>query len=176
MYCLWTLILQRPVPYSIKTWTRFKLLVGYSQVLIRMWQGMGLAKCLNAASMRRRRRKITSRNYSRSLVRLIFKAYRVITKHLSTASTTKPLILCVFSQGRCFCTHTLHQIKLPTIMSGMPQASLRIVNEKQQLMNASSLGAVSWTHPGVAALGLNHNTQDVNTAFCVPLNATLPYF
>jgi len=139
---------------------------------------MGLAKCLNAASTRRRRRKTTSRNYIRSLTRLISKAYRVITKHLSTASTARPLILCAFSQGQRFCTHTLHlhRIKLPTIMSGMPQVSLRIVNEKQQLMNTSSLGEVGWTHPGVAALGLNRNTQDVNTAFCVASNATLPYF
>jgi hypothetical protein len=74
-------------------------------------------------------------------------------------------------------------MKLPTIMSGMPQVSRRIVNEKQQLMNASSLEALDWTYPGVAgrlepclSAGLNRNTQEVNTAFCVESNATLPYF
>jgi hypothetical protein len=67
-------------------------------------------------------------------------------------------------------------------MSGTPQVSRWIVNEKQQLMNASSLEAVDWAHPGISALescltvGLNRNTQEVNTAFCVESNATLPYF
>jgi hypothetical protein len=68
-------------------------------------------------------------------------------------------------------------------MSGMPQVSRRIVNEKQQLMNPSSLGVVPrTTRPGVGApepcltAGLNRNTQEVNTAFWVESNATLPYF
>jgi hypothetical protein len=59
-----------------------------------------------------------------------------------------------------------------------------MVNEKQQLMNPSSEGlAVSkpvGTGGAVAALcaivGLNRNTHDVKTAFCVESKATLPYF
>jgi len=58
-----------------------------------------------------------------------------------------------------------------------------MVNEKQQLMNPSSLGVVSKpVGPGVAApapcviVGLNRNTHEVKTAFCVESNATLPYF
>jgi hypothetical protein len=68
-------------------------------------------------------------------------------------------------------------------MSGMPQVSRRIVNEKQQLINPSSFGAVpSTARPGEVApeprvtAGLNRNTHEVNTAFCVESNATLPYF
>jgi hypothetical protein len=72
-------------------------------------------------------------------------------------------------------------MKLPTIISGIPQVSLRIVNEKQQLTKPS-LPEVRGVRPGVAdpgpclTAGLERNTQDVNTAFCVESNATLPYF
>jgi hypothetical protein len=76
-----------------------------------------------------------------------------------------------------------HRIKLPTIMSGIPQVSLRIVNEKQQLTNPSlpGVGAMG-ARPGVVvpglcfATGLNRNTQEVNTAFCDESNAMLQYF
>jgi len=58
-----------------------------------------------------------------------------------------------------------------------------MVNEKQQLMKPFSLGVVSkLAGAGVAApvpcviVGLNRNTHDVKTAFCVESNATLPYF
>lgn len=68
-------------------------------------------------------------------------------------------------------------------MSGIPQVSLRIVNEKQQLTNPSLLGVGTMgARPGVVvpelcfATGLNRNTQEVNTAFCDESNATLQYF
>ena len=75
-----------------------------------------------------------------------------------------------------------HRIKLPTIMSGIPQVSLRIVNEKQQLTNPSLPGIGRGARPGVVVpgfcftIGLNRNTQEVNTAFCDESNATLQYF
>jgi hypothetical protein len=76
-----------------------------------------------------------------------------------------------------------HRIKLPTIMSGIPQVSLRIVNEKQQLTNLSLPGVgTRGARPGVVVpgfcftTGLNRNTQEVNTAFCDESNATLQYF
>jgi hypothetical protein len=76
-----------------------------------------------------------------------------------------------------------HRMKLPTIMSGIPQVSLRIVNEKQQLTNPSLPEVVTrGARPGVdvpepcLTAGLDRNTQEVNTAFCVESNATLPYF
>ena len=66
----------------------------------------------------------------------------------------------------------------------MPHISLRIVNEKQQLMKPSSFGVVPSCNrlPGVLVpefeliMGLNRSTHDVSTAFCVESNATLPYF
>ena len=64
-------------------------------------------------------------------------------------------------------------------MSGIPQVSLRIVNEKQQLTDPSLPGGA---RPGVVVsgfcftIGLNRNTQEVNTAFCDESNATLQYF
>ena len=68
-------------------------------------------------------------------------------------------------------------------MSGIPNESRRIVNEKQQFIKPSSFGAVpSMPRPGEAApeprvtAGLNRNTHEVNTAFCVESNATFPYF
>jgi hypothetical protein len=76
-----------------------------------------------------------------------------------------------------------HRIKLPTIMSGIPQVSLRIVNEKQQLTNPSLPGVGSrGARPGVVVpvfcftKDLDRNTQEVNTAFCDESNATLQYF
>jgi len=58
-----------------------------------------------------------------------------------------------------------------------------MVNEKQELMNPSSVGVVSKTvGPGVAApapcviVGLDRNTHDVKTAFCVESKAALSYF
>jgi hypothetical protein len=61
-------------------------------------------------------------------------------------------------------------------MLGMPQVSRRIVKDRQQLMNPSSLGnsgcllfprdvAVMATAPGVVIKGLYRRTQDVRTAF-----------
>ena len=64
-------------------------------------------------------------------------------------------------------------------MSGMPQVSLRIVKEKQQLTNPSLPEVViRGACPDCSCLtaGLDRNTQDVSTAFCVESNATLPYF
>ena len=67
-------------------------------------------------------------------------------------------------------------------MSGIPQVSLRIVNEKQQLTNPSLPGVGRGVRPGVVVpgfcftTGLNRNTQEVNTAFCDESNATLQYF
>jgi hypothetical protein len=71
-----------------------------------------------------------------------------------------------------------HRMKLPTITSGIPQVSLRIVNEKQQLTNPSLPEvATRGTDPGPCLTrGLDRNMQEVNTAFCVESNATLPYF
>jgi hypothetical protein len=68
-------------------------------------------------------------------------------------------------------------------MSGIPQVSLRIVNEKQQLTNPSLPGVgTRGARPGVAVpgfcftRGLNRKTQEVNTAFCDESNATVQYF
>jgi hypothetical protein len=82
------------------------------------------------------------------------------------------------------CRVRQQRMKLPTIISGMPQVSRRMVNEKQQLTNPSSLGVgvskpagrgVTAPAPGVI-VGLNRNTHDVKTAFCVESKATFPYF
>ncbi len=74
-------------------------------------------------------------------------------------------------------------MKLPTIISGIPQMSLRIVNEKQQLTNPSLPGiGTRGARPCVSVPGfclttdLVLNTQEVNTAFCDESNATLAYF
>ncbi len=68
-------------------------------------------------------------------------------------------------------------------MSGIPQVSRRIVNEKQQLTVASLPGVGTRdARPGIGVpgscliIGLDRNTQEVKTAFCVESNATLPYF
>ena len=78
-----------------------------------------------------------------------------------------------YKQGMC--GQLQHFMKLPTIMLGMPQVSRRIVKDRQQLMNPSSLGnsgcllfprdvAVMAT-AGVVIRGLYRRTQDVSTAF-----------
>ena len=76
-----------------------------------------------------------------------------------------------------------HRIKFPTIMSGIPHESLRIVNEKQQLTNPSLPGVgTRGARPEIIVpefcftRGLNRNTQEVKTAFCDESNATLQYF
>jgi hypothetical protein len=68
-------------------------------------------------------------------------------------------------------------------MSGIPQVSLRIVNEKQQLTNPSLPGVgTRGARPGVAVPGscftegLHRKTQEVNTAFCDESSATVQYF
>ena len=71
-------------------------------------------------------------------------------------------------------------MKLPTIILGIPHLSRLMVNEKQQLMKPSSLGASSppslFRSDVVLIKGLYRNTQDVSTAFWVESNATWPYF
>jgi hypothetical protein len=71
-----------------------------------------------------------------------------------------------------------HRMKLPTIMSGIPQVSLRIVNEKQQLTSPSlpEVGTRGAVPEPCFTTDLDRNMQEVNTAFCVESNATLPYF
>ena len=68
-------------------------------------------------------------------------------------------------------------------MSGIPQVSLRIVNEKQQLTNPPFPGVgTRGARPDVVVpgfcftTGLKRNTLEVNTAFCDESNATLQYF
>lgn len=76
-------------------------------------------------------------------------------------------------------------MKLPTINVGIPYGSLRMVNEKQQLIMPCSLGGGPCCPgvllPGVAApevgsRGLKRRTHDVSTAFWFVSNATWPYF
>ena len=88
-------------------------------------------------------------------------------------------------------------MKLPTINVGIPYGSLRIVNEKQQLIMPSSRGAsgcgsaealplapAPWLlllgagvpETDVGRFGLKRNTQEVRTAFWFVSNATWPYF
>ena len=58
--------------------------------------------------------------------------------------------------------------KFPIIAVGMPQASRRIVNEKQQLIYCVFC-PMSW-------VGLYFSTQEVSTAFWPVSKATCPYF
>lgn len=62
-------------------------------------------------------------------------------------------------------------------MLGVPQASLRMVKEKQQLMEVSSSPeSVSSELLLDMSLGLALSTQVVRTAFWFTLNATSAYF
>ena len=58
--------------------------------------------------------------------------------------------------------------KLPIMAVGMPQASRRMVNEKQQLIYCVFC-PISW-------VGLYLRTQEVSTAFWPVSKATCPYF
>jgi hypothetical protein len=51
-----------------------------------------------------------------------------------------------------------------------------MVNEKQQLTNPCLPELATCSFSSSLTAGLDRSTQEVNTAFCVESNATLPYF